>query len=324
LRLSCNAPDPARVYHTVRARLRCPHRPRLQTAGSRDGARWFAMQVATVTTSDRSLLHAVRTTLDGADQAFLCVAFVQEKGLHLLKKELEELQARKVPSRLLVTTTFETTTGSALAMAHELGLDIRVLNPGSGRTFHPKLYLGSTGGAASAVIGSANLTGGLATNLEAGVLLTGERVDSPIATAWTWAETLWTDARSEPWVPGAAESAEEAFEPLLYRQLQAEVARDPVFITLGRSPRRNRVVDLTPLEVHVETERSSVRVGGAEAIPAWMFNLAWDRLRTHGTLKNVELLNDLRVHRSSAVCAMLARLPPVERVPGKEISLRWR
>ena len=30
------------------------------------------------------------------------------------------------------------------------------------------------------------------------------------------------------------------------------------------------------------------------------------------------------VHRSSAVCAILARLPHVERVPGREIVLRWR
>jgi hypothetical protein len=70
--------------------------------------------------------------------------------------------------------------------------------------------------------------------------------------------------------------------------------------------------------------RSRVRAGGAEPIPAWMFNLAWDRLRTLGMLSNVVLLDDLRVHRSSAVCAMLARLPRVERVPGKEIVLRWR
>lgn len=37
------------------------------------------MHVETVTTSDRSLLHAVRSTLDGAEEVFLCVAFVQEK-----------------------------------------------------------------------------------------------------------------------------------------------------------------------------------------------------------------------------------------------------
>ncbi len=37
----------------------------------------MTMNVATLTTSDRSLLNAVRGTLDGADQALLCVAFVQ-------------------------------------------------------------------------------------------------------------------------------------------------------------------------------------------------------------------------------------------------------
>ena len=80
------------------------------------------MHVETVTTSDRSLLHAVRSTLDGAEEVFLCVAFVQEKGLHLLERELDELNRRKVRSRLLVTTTFQTTSPSGLAMADRLGL----------------------------------------------------------------------------------------------------------------------------------------------------------------------------------------------------------
>ena len=74
----------------------------------------------------------------------------------------------------------------------------------------------------------------------------------------------------------------------------------------------------------VETERSRGRHGGAEPIPAWMINLAWEYLRSHGRLANTELLNDLRVHRSSAVCAILARLPDVRREAGREIVLTWR
>ena len=93
---------------------------------------------------------------------------------------------------------------------------------------------------------------------------------------------------------------------------------------IGPRPAPNRVVDLSPVAVFVETARSRQRVGGAEPIPAWMLNLAWDRLRTLGTLSNTELLNDLRVHRSSAVCAILARLPQIERIRGKEIVPRWR
>ena len=83
-------------------------------------------------------------------------------------------------------------------------------------------------------------------------------------------------------------------------------------------------MDLSPVEIHVETERSRARAGGAEPIPAWMFNLAWDRFRTHGRPTNIELLNDLRVHRSSAVCAILARLPSVKCVADRGITLEWR
>ncbi len=53
------------------------------------------------------------------------------------------------------------------------------------------------------------------------------------------------------------------------------------------------------------------RHGGAEEIPAWMLELAWDTLNARGEISNTELLSELRVHRSSAVCAILARLPRV-------------
>lgn len=281
------------------------------------------MHIETVTTNDRTLLSAVRSTLDGAEDVCLCVAFVQEKGLRLLQSELESLRRRKVRARLLVTTTFQTTTPAALSMAASLGMDVRVLNPGAGRTFHPKIYLGNASERARAVIGSANLTGGLFANIEAAVALQGQRSDRPIARAWEWALDLWDDPRVQPWTQGVVTPQEEAFDPQLYAALREEVRRNPVFRTLGRD-RPNRVVELTPLEVQIETERSRQRTGGAESVPAWMFNLAWERLQTHGTLSNVELLNDLRVHRSAAVCAILARLPQVEVVPNRTIVLRWR
>ena len=99
--------------------------------------------------------------------------------------------------------------------------------------------------------------------------------------------------------------------------------RNPVFLTLSRG-RPNRVVEIDPVEVHVVTERSKGRTGGAEPIPAWMFNLAWDRLRSFGSLSNKELCDDMRVHRSAAVLAILARIPGVERAPGAKAEIRWR
>lgn len=282
------------------------------------------MDVATVTTSDRSLLHAVRSTLDGAEEAFLCVAFVQEKGIHLVEQELDEMRRRRARVRLLVTTTFATTSSPALGMARRLGLDVRVLNPGSGSTFHPKLYLGRHGLRARAVIGSANLTGGLATNLEAAVALDGRSDDVPIARAWSWVESLWGDRRVAPWQPVlVAEAGPELLVPELLAAITSEWKRDPVFMTLGPSPAGDVVADVTPSAVYVETERSRERKGGAEEIPAWMFNLAWDHLRTHGELSNQLLREELRVHRSSAVCAILARVPGVRARGGRTVSLEW-
>ncbi|MDQ3032187.1 MAG: hypothetical protein M3Y87_07215 [Myxococcota bacterium] len=39
-----------------------------------------------------------------------------------------------------------------------------------------------------------------------------------------------------------------------------------------------------------------------------MLDLAWEVLRARGTLTNREMLGELRIHRSSFVCAILARL----------------
>jgi HKD family nuclease len=282
------------------------------------------MDVATVTTTDRSLLHAVRGALDGADEALLCVAFVQEKGIHLIERELEALRARGARARLLVTTVFATTSEPALGLARRLGLDVRTLNPGSGSTFHPKLYLGRGRGRARAVIGSANLTGGLATNLEAAVALDGRPDDGPIAHAWSWVEALWADRRVSPWQPGiAADAPGETLAPELLSAIRTEWRRDPVFMTLGARPSRDLVTDVSESAVYVETDRSRARTGGSQEIPAWMFNLAWDHLRTHGELSNRTLLDELRVHRSSAVCAILARVPGVVIRRGRTVTLAW-
>lgn len=108
-------------------------------------------------------------------------------------------------------------------------------------------YLGSNHARARAVVGSANLTGGLATNLEAAVALHGVRDDVPLARAWEWAEALWSDDRVKRWTPQVAERLEESFEPELYKAFKAEVERSPLFLTLGPRPRKNRVVELTPV-----------------------------------------------------------------------------
>ena len=48
------------------------------------------------------------------------------------------------------------------------------------------------------------------------------------------------------------------------------------------------------------------------------------RLEIPSMLTNDALLNHLRVHRSSAVYAILSRLPGFERLPGKLVGVRLR
>lgn len=278
------------------------------------------MEIETVSSTDQTLLRALRDTLDGADEALLCVAFVHSRGVHLVERELKALGNQ---ARLVVTTTFDQSGGHALAHASTLGTRIRTLNPGGG-TYHPKLYLARHGGQLKALVGSANLTGGLATNVELAVRLRGQSADASLSRLSTWAEDIWSDSRCSEWLPSLAEARdddEDRLAPELLAAIFAEQERDPVFRTLGSS-KPNLVTDVSAAGLHVETSRSRARSNGPQFIPAWMFNLAWDYLRTHGALTNGTLLNHLRVHRSSAVCAVLARVPGVEVAAGRTITLR--
>jgi PLD-like domain len=282
------------------------------------------MRVETVTAAGFGLLNAVRTTLASSNDSILCVAFAHERGVRLLGKELEAAHRRGARARLLVTTAFDRggTTADALTAAREYGVEVRVHNHAGG-TYHPKLYLGAAGAKASAVIGSANLTAGLACNVEVGAALSGARTDPALARAWEIGETLWDDARSEPWEAMAADAPGEEISPELLAALSTARRLDPVFMTLGPNPRPNRLVEVTPSEVWVETERTARERTGPQPVPAWMLNLAWEYLRTRGELSNATFLNQLRVHRSSAVCAMLARIPGVRASTSRGIKLTW-
>src|SRR4051794_15590524 len=87
----------------------------------------------------QQLLPTLRGALDRADQALLCVAFANAKGVHLLERQLDRLGDH---TRLLLTTVFADSS-PAIALASDYGARVRVLNLAGG-TFHPKLYLTST------------------------------------------------------------------------------------------------------------------------------------------------------------------------------------
>lgn len=285
----------------------------------------MSLVAETVTASGFGLLAALRSGVEQAENSLMCVAFAHERGVRLIAKELESARARGVKPRLLVTTVFGKTgsTKDALSAAEDLGMDIRIHNHPGG-TYHPKLYLGASGGRATAVIGSANLTAGLACNIEVAVHVTGPRAHPVLARAWEIGEELWSHPRSEPWNPETSKARREAIAPGLLAELMRARQKDPVFMTLGPTPRPNRLVELTPSEAWVETERTLKEGTGPQSVPAWMLNLAWEYLRAKGSLSNTVLLRELRVHRSSAVCALLARTRQVDQLPARGIVLRWR
>ena len=264
---------------------------------------------------DADLLQAIRDTLGGADEAILATAFVDSLGVQLLDAELKVLG----PScRLLVTSVFDRNrTDAALSLAHQRGVQTRVLNWSKG-TYHPKLYLAKTGAVSRAVVGSANLTSGLFANVELATSMSGQTSQPVFSSLWSFAEDLWNHERSGDWQPTGDESP-DVVEPDLWRLLSKVVATGDVIATLGQGA-VNRIVEMTPAGIWVETERSAER-GGPQLVEPRMVQLAWDWLLAHGTLTNTTLLNELRVHRSSFVCALLARLPGVTVVTNRPITL---
>jgi HKD family nuclease len=262
-------------------------------------------------------LAAVRGVLDGADEALLGVAFVQQRGVNLLERQLETLTA----GRLVTTTVFGSTTIQGLETADACGLRVRVLNPARG-TFHPKLYLARHGDRLTAAIGSANLTSGLVANVEVVSVLSGRRNSRPLRRLWELAESWWDHDDAVDWVPGRVAAPAEVLEPELLALIQAVVAQRAEIRTLGDG-RPNWVRDVTPDGVWVETLRSRELGRPPQLVEAWMIQVAWDWLTARGTLTNRHLLDKdgLNVKRSSFVCALLARLPSVRVVSSRPIEL---
>ncbi len=267
------------------------------------------------TRPDSDLLQAVRGTLDGADEAILATAFVDTRGIQLLDAQLAALGPA---CRLLVTSVFDRKrTMAALSLAHQRGVNTRVLNWSRG-TYHPKLYLAKAGSSSRAVVGSANLTSGLFCNVEVATSVSGQTSEPVFTSLWSFAEELWSHERSQDWNPTGEESP-DLIEPDLWRLLSNEVRAGDVIDTLGTGA-ANRIFEMTQSGIWVETKRSA-QEGAPKLVEPRMVQLAWDWLVAHRTLTNVTLLNDLRVHRSSFVCALLARLPGVRVMTSRPITL---
>lgn len=118
-----------------------------------------------------------------------------------------------------------------------------------------------------------------------------------------------------------SEKLDELLEAEL-RKLEQAVGQ---VVTLSNG-KPNRIERVDSSGVLMSTEASEAKGSGAQLVPAWMLNVAWRHLRSTGSLTNRYLLSSdgLNVKRSSAVCALLARMPGVEVVSSRPIALRCR
>lgn len=264
-------------------------------------------------------LRAVRDVLTDADEVLLGVAFVHRAGVNLLERALRGV-AR---GRLISTTVFGSTTVEGLSGAEGHGLAVRVLNPSGRSTFHPKIYLGRHRDRLAAVVGSANLTAGLITNIEAVSVLDGPATAPPLRDLWALAKSWWEHPDAVGWQAGVAPASAEVLSPELLERIRAAVAGSPVVVTVTDG-RPNRVTEISPEGVWVATQRSRRLERPPQLVEAWMLQVAWEYLSTHGSLTNRFLLADdgLNVKRSSFVCALLAAFPDVVVTRRRPIELR--
>jgi HKD family nuclease len=231
------------------------------------------------------MLQAVREVVADADEALLCVAFANQAGVELLAPALARVGG---PVRLLATTVFGGTTGSALQRASDLGVEVRVLNLPRG-TYHPKLYLARSGADARAFVGSANLTSGLLRNIEVGAVLQGDGESSALRQLRELGESWWEHPLTRPWERELVLAEVDLVVPDLWELLRLAVTPGTVVHTIAEGA-PNRAVEISREAVWIETERSARLGRGPEAVPAWMLNVAWDHLVANGTLTNAFLV----------------------------------
>ena len=116
----------------------------------------------------------------------------------------------------------------------------------------------------------------------------------------------------------------ESLDPWLVGELTKLEQGEGVVFTLSNS-KPNRIERVDADGVLLSTGASDAKGSGPQLVDAWMLNAAWRHLRTTGRLTNRYLLSSdgLNVKRSSAVCALLARLPGVEVISTRPIELRY-
>lgn len=114
---------------------------------------------------------------DGVTELVVVVAWAKRSGFRQVERALARLRERGVRITMIVGISEGGATRQGLLRALEVA-DAAFVYHVAGRTFHPKLYLGSGPESFTALVGSHNLTrGGAVENFELGVIIEGRTGD---------------------------------------------------------------------------------------------------------------------------------------------------
>jgi len=185
------------------------------------------------------LAWVIRERFLSAQSASIAVAFVRQSGLHVLEKPLLRFLERGGVAECIFGFDYMFTEPRALAQMSEwarshsgfrfFAYSTSVADDGG--SYHPKLYILREPDLTHVIVGSSNLTrGGLRSNLEANVLISGGRDDGPIVQG----ETLYRYVRNRETVfapnPQYLEAYSELYEA--YRTARRRVSNEAATVRL--------------------------------------------------------------------------------------------
>lgn len=137
------------------------------------------MQVEFVGGPKNNIEDKIKDLLKYSDKISIAVAFLENSGVAIIRQCIEEIK-NKVSISIITGLDFGITAPEALQELLNLGVCCNIFH---GENFHPKLYIfEKNGNEATVIIGSSNLSkGGLSTNHEANIILSGDISEVPLS-----------------------------------------------------------------------------------------------------------------------------------------------
>lgn len=128
------------------------------------------------------LENEVQINLKRSENVSIAVAFLKNSGMESIRKSIEESKNNGTKISIITGLDFGITDSESLRELLDMGISCNVIDD---INYHPKMYIFETGGDnATMIVGSSNLSkGGLFTNYEANIIVTGKVSESPIKDA---------------------------------------------------------------------------------------------------------------------------------------------